>query len=269
MKKVLLTLMALLVSQSVQAGPKADVNVQILPPATQVVDVASQYSIQVANSGNADANSVVLRVELPVTATSPTQHVMGVLTGVDTRCTRQINVLTCNLGQIRRNRNTTVTFSLATPYMWVEQDIYASATTSTSETNTTNNSDSHVQVLDYVSTDLAGIFDVLITSCYGQNLSSFYECELYPSSYSELDATFEETTPGNGVITFPALPPEYAGLITGDWNQATDEDLSFTIYESNVAEVLFAGKAIGNDCFEGSATFPSSGDMIPYQVCVQ
>ncbi len=269
MKKVFLTLMALLVSQSVQAAATADVIVQIVPPVTQTVDVSAQYGIQVSNTGSANANSVVLTVELPVTATSPTRHVMGVLSGLDSRCTQSVNVLTCNLGQIRRNRNTTVTFTLATPYMWVSQDIAASATTTTSDRNSANNSDSHEQVLDFVPTDLAGTFDVLITSCYGQNLSSFYECELYPSSYSELDATFEETTPGNGVITFPTLPPEYAGLITGDWNQATDEDLAFTIYEANVAEVEFVGKAIGNDCFEGSATFPSSGDMIPYQVCVQ
>lgn len=246
----------------------ADVRVTIPAPAAAHVYDATEYDIVVANIGNKQANGVMLTVQLPATHTSPTVHVMGVLSGIDPRCVRVGTTLSCNLGSIAKNKSTTVSFDIALPQADDVLSIAATATSNSTENSLANNAASNTPTLLNYAIALAGGETATIEHCTGEELASFYECTLYPSSISGFDA---ELLSG-GVISIPA-EPDY----TGAWSQTpagaqqTDPrflSMEFSYAGDVVAEFEGWGSAESPDCFEGITTFPGSSYVAPYRVCV-
>lgn len=68
------------------AAPRADVQVQLQGPATVAISTPTTYTVTVKNAGPATAENVGFTVALPLTNTSPTVHVLGTVSGLDSRC---------------------------------------------------------------------------------------------------------------------------------------------------------------------------------------
>jgi hypothetical protein len=256
-------LASLALSTTAHAG--ADLAVDVVVPGSVDVDVAEEIVVEVRNTGNRNADDVSVSILLPETATSPTVHVLGDLSGVDTRCSLADTELLCSLGRIRKGRSKTIRFDLAAPWAAVPLDIDAEASTTSSESNLSDNAD--VETLDvvYVDQPIAGPAGVTNRHCTGSGLTVFYECELYPSSISSHDILLES----DGSITFaPGLPSGY----TGSWWQDTDDHLHFEYEFMGQTRLVFDGNGVGSDggaseCFEGISTFPGSTYNSAYQAC--
>ncbi len=221
---------------------------------TQVVEVT------VANVGNRNANNTLLTIELPETNTSPTVHVMGIVGAIDSRCDQSGTLITCNLGKIRKNRSKTVDFEIVLPWSAGSLDFSTTASTSSSESNLSNNTDSGAGQVAYIDTPIAGPAVAVNRHCTGQGLEAFYECSLYPSSISSHSIVLE----GDGSISFLPAQPGY----TGSWAQNYDDSLWFE-YSFNGSAVLdFVGNGVGGNCFEGLTIFAGSAWVAPYEVCL-
>lgn len=245
-----------------QAFARADLTVDLQGPAAPLPDVMARYDVTVDNIGNRTANDVIVGVALPETHTSPTVHVLGTLGAIDSACALQDTHLTCNLGRLRRGASATLSFELALPVSRVPHDFVVEAKTSSREDSVANNALSYTQSLSYVATPIAGPRAALVRHCTGQDLVSFFECLLYPSSQSSHALTLE----ANGTLTFANAPPGY----TGTWAQPTPDRLVMTYTFNNAMVAAFRGFGQGNDCFSGITAFPQSpGYIAAYQVCLQ
>lgn len=245
----------------------ADVRVQITAPAPALVYDATHYSIPVRNIGNKTANSVVLTVTLPATHTSPTVHVMGTLGNVDPRCAPSGTQLICTLGAIAKNVTKTVTFDLELPQADEVLQVSAAATSTSAENSLANNAATDVPtLLNYAVVVSEG--DVAHADhCTGQNLTSFFECTLYPSSIAGFDLEFL----AGGAIGIVDAPATYGGTWTQTppGSQQTDpEYLGFTITEDGEPVATFEGWGTAPMCFEGMTLFPGSTWVAPYEVCL-
>lgn len=242
------------------APPAANLGVTVTVPSGHEAYESQNIRVVVANTGNRNADGVVLTIQLPETNTSPTVHVMGILGTFDSRCARVGTKLRCTLGQIVKARNTTVAFNLALPWSSEPAVIDASATTTSTETTPANNRDIETAQVNYVDTEIVGPRSATNQHCTGTDLTGFYECTLFPSSISSHDVVFES----DGTISFVPDQPGY----TGEWEQVGDE-LWFT-YSDEVGVVAeFIGNGVGGDCFEGlTMFFPVSPYMSAYEVCL-
>lgn len=246
----------------------ADVRVTIpAPAATHVYDPIA-YGVQVANIGNKTANAVAVDITLPRTHTSPSVYVMGQVSGVDPRCSQSGTHLLCNLGNLARNTSTTIAFQIALPEADEVLSISAAGTTSSNENSTTNNAASNTPSLLHYDLPLAGGELMTAEHCTGTNLTSYYECTLFPSSITSFDFELE---PG-GTIAIDS-EPDY----TGTWSQTPPGALQtnpqylaleFTYFGDVVAEFEGWGSNDGPECFEGITTFPNSSYVSPYRICM-
>lgn len=238
----------------------ADLRVTIPAPAPQLVHDSTHYGVTVANIGNQSAAGVVLTITLPATHTSPTKYVMGTLSGVDVRCTAAGTKLTCALGSVAKNTSKTVVFDIALPESSEAMTVSASAATSSSESNLTNNSASNVAAQLHYAVAIADGDLGHNRHCTGTGLTSFFECELFPSSLSAHDVVFN----GDGTLSIIDAP-EYSGV----WTQDTPESLAFTYFDQDgVAVAEFVGYGTDPGCFEGVTVFPGSTYVSPYEVCI-
>lgn len=227
------------------------------PPPTHVYD-AIDYSVVIANTGNQTASAAVLKIDLPQTHTSPQVKVMGTLAAVDSRCTLAGTRLTCALGAISKNSSKTVTFSIALPHAAETLSIATSVVTSSSENSYADNAAASTPTLLHYAVAVADGSLADIRHCTGQNLTSFLECVLSPSSISAHTTVFH----ADGTLEIPG-EPEYAG----EWSQPTPDSLElvYTYGDEVVAE--FSGRGTDTDCFEGLTTFPDSPYVSPYEIC--
>jgi hypothetical protein len=238
----------------------ADVHVQIQAPAAEYVYDTTLYDIVISNIGNKRADNVSLTIDLPETNTSPNVYVMGQTSGIDPRCAWNGTQLHCNLGNIARNGSTTVSFGIALPQADEELAVSASASSSSAENTLANNSDTDVApLLNHAIEVLPGDFGHN-RHCTGQGLTSFYECELFPSSISEHDIEFL----ADGELAIVDQPD-----FTGSWSQPTATSLLIT-YEDIDGNVVaeFECHGVSESCFEGITTFPDSEYMSVYEVCI-
>lgn len=240
----------------------ADIRVTLPAPAPAYVYSTSEFDVTVSNIGNRSANNVVVTIDLPATNTSPQVYVMGTLGPLDPRCTRSGTVLTCNLGTVARNTTTVIGVDIALPQADEVLEIAASATTSSVENSLANNSAiAAANLLNYAVTVSPG--DVGHNEhCTGQNLTSFFECLLFPSSLSSHDIEFL----AGGLIAIPGEP-----AYTGTWSQPNGDTrvLEVTYEEIGVGVVAeFVGYGTNGSCFEGITTFPGSAYVSPYEVCI-
>ncbi len=252
----LLGLSCFLAAAPALAAP--DLRVEIPSPAPQYVHEDMDYGVVVTNIGKHSAAGVSLTIDLPPTHTSPVVHVMGILSGVDARCSRSGARLTCNLGTLAKGQATTVSFTIALPQVAGPLSIAAAATTTSGETNTANNADTDAPSLLYYAVAVGDGATAEHRHCTGTNLTSFYECELYPSSISSHMATFH----GDGTVSFPD-EPDYSGA----WWQDTPDSLSFTYFYGQDVVAEFTGRGTSSNCYEGLTTFPGSNYVSPYEIC--
>lgn len=243
-------------------GGGADIETTLSMPASSDVYVDDSYSVTVANVGSGNADGVQLTIQLPETNTSPTVHTMGEVSNIDSRCSLSGTQLDCSLGRIRKGRSATVSFDMYLPQSAGSLDFSATATTTSSESATGNNSDSGSAVVIYEDIPLSGQYFVTNSHCTGQGLEAFYECTLYPSSISGHTVTYE----ADGTISFTQ-----AGY-TGAWGQTADDQLWFEYYDGTgnlVADFEGNGVDASAVCFEGLTVFPNSAWVAPYEVCLQ
>ena len=138
--------------------------------------------------------------------------------------------------------------------------ISAAATTSSSENSLANNSASVTPSLINYSVAVQDGDLGHNSHCTGQGLTSYFECELFPSSLSAHDVVFH----GDGTLTFVDAPPEYTGV----WSQDSGDSLAFTYYEDGVPIAEFVGYGTNPGCFEGVTEFLGSLYVAPYEVCL-
>jgi len=250
-----------LLSAPALAAPSADLGVSITPASGAHVYESGTYSFKVSNTGNLNAANVLLTVQLPETNTSPTVHVMGTFSGVSPSCSLSGTMLTCSLGTINKNKNKSISFDIALPYSAEPLVFDADASTTSAETNLANNS------LTYVAAPLT--YDVAVDApvsagnnhCTGTGLSSYFECELYPSSLSGFSSVLE----ADGNITIVDAPPG----TTGEWTQTASDALFIQYFDGGTLIGTLDARGVSADCFEGPMTFPGSSYMAMYQVCLQ
>lgn len=255
-----LSLITLLLASSVAttAWAAADVAVSVDAPTAAPGELVT-WDVVVANGGNKNADDVRVRIDLPVTQTSPTQHLLGTLGAIDGRCQVAGFGLDCRLGRVGRRSSTTVSFGFASPQSALPQFVIANATTRSSESNRNNNGDAELVVLDHPALLVSAGDVALVEHCTGTLLSSFYECELYPSSITDHGQTFL----AGGAVDLGV--PGYSGT----WLQPSPERLDMTYFQGTTAVAWFAGYAVDADCFEGVTSFPNSGYLSVYRVCLQ
>jgi hypothetical protein len=244
-----------------------DLTPSISGPVSTQVESTGRYTVTVSNRGNASsASTSTVAIQLPVTATSPTVHVMGVLGAKSSNCTRSGTQLVCTVGSIRKGRSTSVWFDIALPES-VDDLSFVATTSTTGDSNSGNNQATYTPVLTNPAVNFTPGDAFRITMCTGTNLSSFYECELYPSSQQVIEGIFHDD-PGQSV-SFTTPGGEGYG---GTW--ATDGLNNYL--RLNLTDELsdpaadFEGFGTPGDCWEGMTIFPGGGPYIAmYQVCIQ
>jgi uncharacterized repeat protein (TIGR01451 family) len=242
-----------------------DIRVQVTGPATAMVNSPYQYTVNVRNIGGAKANGVTVFVDFPQTNTSPQVFILGQVSAIGTGCQLVSRRLQCSAGNLNPNAQRNFTFNFSYPVSTKPLEIKATGTsTSTNEVNPTNNIASYFPAIGYPTNQISSA-NVLVSLCTGTNLSSYYECELFPSSQQFFTMTLDS---GGAISNLPE--PGY----TGTWTQTQTtnqpfQQLQFTISDGYTS-ASFDGYASSTTCFEGKTTFlPTSNYSSQYKVCVQ
>jgi Domain of unknown function DUF11 len=269
MRKFLLSLSAgsalLLANTSVAlAAPSADLRVDITGPSSVAISTPTTYTISVKNHGPSTAEGVKITVAFPLTNTSPTVHILGTVSGLVPGCSIVSNTLSCNVGQLKKNKTAAFTYSYTAPVSTKVLQMTAVASSTVADPAPANNTKSLVPNLTYPTRPITSAA-VTNSHCTGQTLTSYFECLLYPSSISSHNTTL------NADLSVTFTEPGY----TGTWSQnAAKTTLKFEYFEatgSGSTKVLeFNGFAInGANCFDGLSTFfPASPYVSPYRVCL-
>ena len=239
--------------------PPADLRVQMTAPATVAPNSPYQYTVKVKNIGGSPADGVMLTVAFPETNTSPQKYILGALSGVGTGCSVVNRQLKCALNTVAKNVERVITFNLALPVSTKVLEIKATATTTTgNESNPLNNMDSRIPAFVYTPNQLTSA-NVLVSMCTGQGLSSFFECELFPSSQQHVMMSL------NGDMSI-----SINGQYYGNWDQASSTNQLHMTLSDGGSTADFNGFSTGSTCFEGATVFtPTSPYGSQYKVCVQ
>lgn len=242
------------------AAPTADLSVQITAPSTVAISTATTYTVTVKNLGPSTATNIQSVVTLPITATSPQVYILGTASSTDTRCSFVNRQLRCTLGTLKKGKQTAFTYSYTAPVSTNALTMTATVSSDLADPVAGNSQHSLTPNLVYPSRALTTA-NIRNSHCTGTNLSSYFECALFPSSISTHDVTFN----GDQTITF--TEPGY----TGNWSQnAAKTSLFFEYFDGAAKAAEFNGWAInGSNCFDGMTTFfPASTYVSPYHVCV-
>lgn len=252
----MLTTLALITTPAFAAG---DITTEISQPASVHVYESGTWTVTVRNIGNQTVSNIVLNIDLPETHTSPQVYLMGTLGSYSSNCSRVGNNLSCNIGTLKRYKSTTVSFALALPE--ADEDLVINTSfTSSAQSPTSNDNDSHVAVLDNYDVSFSGDYAVTNSHCTGTSLTSYLECTYFPSSIS----THNSIHHADGTISFPDYP-DYSG----SWSSDTPDHLVFTILDDlGAVAAEFEGWGVSSSCWEGITTFPLSTYISPYHVCV-
>jgi uncharacterized repeat protein (TIGR01451 family) len=259
---VLSFLITALCAVSAYAAQNPNLRVTLQGPSTAAVYSPYQYTVTVKNIGNAPAANVKIVVDLPETDTSPTKYILGTLTGIQTGCVVVTRKLQCTSTiPLNSNQQRAYTFNFELPISTKILSVKATGTTTTAnEVDPLNNSQTVTQALSYgsITIPVTGT-DVLISMCTGRGLTSFFECEIFPSSQQHHIFTLH-----------PDMSVSVYGDVVGTWDQPSASRLH--LYMVNGGTVIeHNGFARNGTCFEGMTTFtPNPGGYIsPYKICVQ
>lgn len=241
------------------APPRADLGVTLQAPSSVMINTDTIYTATVKNFGPHTAQAATLTVEFPLTNTSPSVHILGTVSGLDTGCSIVANKLVCALGSIQKNKTKVITYTYKAPVSTKTLEMKAIAGSSTNDPNSSNNTVAFVPNLTYPALPIVSA-SVLNSHCTGTNLSAYFECTLFPSSISTHTVTLNSDT----TITF--TEPGY----TGSWSQSSTSQLHFEYFDVGGKVAEFNGYAIDGSCFDGITTFfPPSTYMSAYRVCIQ
>lgn len=258
---IFLCLMMAFAAFGVSASPApADLSVEVRGPNRSFVYTPYVYRVRVENVGGTRAENAKVNVDLPLTATSPQVHVLGRISSIDTKCQLVNNRLECDLGRIKPGKRKTVKFTYVLPVTTRSLSFTANSTADV-DANSNNDSDTKVLIPKYQANVILAPQPVTNFHCTGSPaLTSFYECEVSPTSVTDHPTTLN----ADGTISFAV--PNY----TGTWFQPNSKELKFT-YEANNTTILeFHGYAISSTCFDGLSTFPTNQNYVsPYRVCFQ
>lgn len=246
------------------AGPNQNPNLRVTMtgPNTISAGVPYQYTVTVRNIGNAQAAGVKVIVDLPETDTSPNKYILGTVSGLSTGCTIVTRKIQCTTsGNLGNNQQRQYTFNLALPVSSKVLQLTATGSTTTAnEQDPQNNWMTIVPNFNYPAHPLSSA-NVLISMCTGTNLSSFFECELFPSSQQH---HVFNLNPDTTVSVY--------GQTVGNWDQTAGTNrLHMLMYDGQGTVVEFQGYASNTTCFEGKTTFTPNpgGYMAIYRACVQ
>ena len=251
-----------LVSEPAFAAPPApDLVTTITAPSGVAVYTSGHWVVRVRNAGNRFASNVSLTIQLPRTANSPTQYLMGTL-GALTGCTRSGFTLVCPLGTIQPGAQPTVAFDITLPYSTNPIVFNATATPTTGDRNPADNSTSATAVLSTVTVPLVAPRNISNTHCTGTpTLSSFIEC--VPGSKSSFNAQLlPGTTPNSGVLSIGV--PGYGGT----WS-LNGTHLTMIMTEGPDVAGILEAEGVSSTCWEGKMTFPQNQNYVAiYQTCM-
>ncbi len=262
----LMSIVVLGMASAAHAAPPAiaDLKVEINAPATVAISQATGYSVTVTNLGGQSSGAITARINFPQTNTSPQVFALGTVSVLDTRCSVINRGVTCNLAGLRRNASTTFQYNYTAPVSTKVLQMTASVSSSTTDPVASNNSASVVPNLVY---PVRAISSSAITSrmCTGTLLTSFFECERFPSSISSFAATL------NADQSIDFGQADY----TGRWSQnANRTSLRMEFFQDSgsgpVKVSEFNGMAInGKNCFHGLTQHLSNSNYVsPYEVCL-
>lgn len=264
MKKLLIAAAALCTlgfATSASAARAPDLEVTMSGPASVHVYEDGTYQVVVRNNGTRNANSVELQVMFPLTNNSPAAWTMGTITGWSSQCIPKDYYLTCSLGRIRKNRSKTITFDWNAPLSTAPIVFTADASSNRADANPADN------VHDFTASPLTYDFTVpanyAVTNhhCTGQNLTSFHECAVSPSSISSFQSVLEV---GGNIAILPASPPGFVG----QWSQTGPDSIRIEYYRNGQLSAEMDAYGVGGGCFEGAMTFPiSPGWVAMYEIC--
>jgi uncharacterized repeat protein (TIGR01451 family) len=257
--KLLATLGLLALSAPALAAPRPDLVPTVAGPSGAMVYESATWTVSVTNIGNATANTAQVRVTLPRTGTSPTVYRMGTVDATSASCASSGLDLVCTLGNIKRGKSVGVWFDLTLPQSSAPLVVRATTSFAGTDGDPANDTDSETASLVNYSVSLSAPAFVTNEHCTGTGLTSFYECELFPSSLSSHDATLE----ADGSITLPDGGPDYGG----SWWQDDPTHLGFVYTYLGDVVAEFEGWGVSAACWEGVTTFPGSTYVSPYQVC--
>jgi Domain of unknown function DUF11 len=252
-------------SEAHAARSGADLVPTIVPPTSTLVGDVSDFDIRIVNRGNRDSQAVSVVVQLPVTRTSPTVHVLGQVTGMSSGCQATGTRITCSIASIRKGATAIRRVSIKLPYSVAPIAVGVSTSTA-NEINAGNNNTSFTVAQSFWEVLLPGnVVTVDNLHCTGTNLSSYYECSLYPSSINSHFATFTPVTATSGTLDFNANGPGYEAY-GGTWSVSGSE-LTFEMTENGVPIGNFVGRGVDLSCWEGKTTFTAGGESM-YRVCL-
>jgi hypothetical protein len=236
-----------------------DIRVTMSAPASAVVYSPYVYKVSVKNIGGSSTQSVNVVVDFPLTDTSPTQYILGNVSGIDTsRCSVSQNKLNCNLGSLMKNKTKSFNFTFKLPVSTKTLEIKATGAAA-GDVTPGNNVASAIPALAYGTNQITSA-NVLVSLCTGQGITSYFECELFPSTIQQFNATLDQ----GGSMTLPE--PGY----TGQWDQLISPQQLHWVITDGFDSATFNGFATGTTCFEGITTFSSNSNYVsPYRVCVQ
>ena len=260
---VLSFLITALCAVSAYAAQNPNLRVTLQGPATAAVYSPYQYTATVKNIGNGAAANVKVTIDLPETDTSPSKYILGTLSGFNAAyCQVVTRKLVCTQsGNLGNNQQRVYTFNFELPISTKTLSIKATGTTTTpNEVDPLNNTQTVTPALSYgsITIPVTGT-DVLISMCTGRGLTSFFECEIFPSSQQSHIFTLH-----------PDMSVSVYGDVVGTWDQPSASRLH--LYMVSGGQVIeHNGFAKNGTCFEGMTTFtPNPGGYIsPYKICVQ
>jgi hypothetical protein len=264
MKKTIGMMAALgtsLLSAQALAAPRPDLATSVALPSGFHVYQSAQTTVTVSNVGQKDAAGVSLTIQLPETSTSPSVHIMGTLGVYSPSCTRAGTRLVCSLGTIVKGTARSVVYDIALPFSTEPLLVTASATTTTAETNLGNNSaTADASPLTY-DTPVNAPLAMTNSHCTGQQLTSFFECALYPSSITSFDSVLNP----DQTVSIVDAPPDTYGI----WALVEPDHLQVDYYDPSGGIGSLDAWGTGGGCFEGPMVFPDSDYVAIYEVCPQ
>ena len=252
---------AAILAAGAPAFAQANLSVTVNQPAGVHVYETGTWTATVYNAGPKTATNYSIVIDLPITNTSPTYGVMGVLGAASVpggTCSPVGTTLVCTVPSLKRSKSAVVSFDLMLPQASEPLEVSATVSSTTSDPNLANNTATVAASLAHYDVPITGPQDVLNQHCTGTGLTSFFECTCFPGSISSHEITLE----ADGTVTI-AAEPDYTGI----WWQTDDQHLSvvYTYFGDVVAE--FDGASTSPTCFEGLTTFPDSAYVSPYEVC--
>lgn len=257
-----ITACVLLASPSALAVSRPDLATSITIPSGVHVYEPGAYVVTVANVGTKNATGATLQVQLPETNTSPQVYVMGTLGAYGPSCSQSGTVLNCTLGAIAKGTSKVVTVNIALPYADEPLVFAATVPPVVGETNTGNNDASATASLLTYDVTLAAPQSATNRHCTGTTLTSFFECELFPSSIASFDSVLET----DGSVTLVGAPPGYGGTYT----RPTPDHILIDYYDTDGPAGSLDAWGTSADCWEGIMTFPGGSPYVaPYEVCLQ